>query len=669
MSPGAGTLPASIEEALAQLGDVEWRERKEAVQRLAGELGKVAGEADVMDIAIGRLLDAITTQEAVQGRAAAQEVLAELGRPCVPAVLDRLEGRAPGARLLVELLGRIGSEEEVGAVAEIVRDAELDANLRASAAAALGELGGPQAQAALVHLLDDESEMLKSYALDALRTAGARVPVGVLEPLVQHPVVRKGVAALLGLTASQDAVPLLVPLLGDRMAGVRSAAVLALRGLEEELEGQGRGKVVHEALSTLSDAGRTHVRGLISHRDSAVREAAIHVAGWARDGDALQAVLEVMDDAGLQEHALGMVAELGAAANSALVELSDQTDPTVRTRLFRLMGAMEVQVADARLVERLLEGLEDSDEETAATAAEALKVVGGRSAMGALFRVMAKDGLLGEIAAESLGSIAARVGGPRSDELTLIVGGTWPHEGVLARNLCRVAALVGNTEYVPQLVALLGSTDVGVRIAAAQALGHLPGEHEGAGALAFALTDESAQVRAAASRSLGQLGSAQSCQPLLSATADPSPQVRSAAVQALVTLDNPIALARLREIIVDDPVPSVVVHAIEGLGASALEHDLTMLMSLCTSQDHEVVKAAARALESFPQHRATAALLGLLGHERWDVRAAAAQVLAKRGDPTAQAPLRMVLESEEDELVRDLVADAMERLSRAGKPQ
>jgi HEAT repeat protein len=88
-----------------------------------------------------------------------------------------------------------------------------------------------------------------------------------------------------------------------------------------------------------------------------------------------------------------------------------------------------------------------------------------------------------------------------------------------------------------------------------------------------------------------------------------------------------------------------------------------MLMSLCTSEDHEVVKASARALVNFSAHRATAALLGLLDHDRWDVRWAAAEVLAERGDRTAVVPLQSVLEREQDDLVRDVLRAGIAKLS------
>ncbi|MFV8756186.1 HEAT repeat domain-containing protein [Nannocystaceae bacterium ST9] len=250
----------------------------------------------------------------------------------------------------------------------------------------------------------------------------------------------------------------------------------------------------------------------------------------------------------------------------------------------------------------------------------------------------------------------------------LLIGGSWPQTGASARNLCRVVGRLGLIAFVPPLVSMLGSNDVGVRVAAALALGNVAGEHEGISALCFSLADEDPQVRAAACRSLGLLRSTESVHPLMGATSDPVALVRAAAVQALVAIDNPIALARMREIILDDSSTNVVVHAIAALGRSNLDQDLNLLMNLSRSDDYEVVKAAARALKPYHAHRATAALLGLLAHERWDVRWAAAEVLSERGDATALGPLEHSRTFEQDALVRQILGQAIERLRAHASP-
>nr|WP_255216672.1 HEAT repeat domain-containing protein [Pseudenhygromyxa sp. WMMC2535] len=568
--------------------------------------------------------------------------------------------------MLVDLVGQIGGEAEIPLLARFMRDSEADENLRASAAAALGEIGGPRAVGALEELLADDSEMLQLYALDALRAAGAAVSVERLAPLLAQAVTRKGAAALLGVTDDPAAVALLIPALDDDMRGVRAAAVESMARLRVALGERDQAEAVDEAVAAIDERSKARIRDLIGHRDREVSLAAIALAGLARDAAAVASVLPRMDDPMVYERALALVERLGPAANDSLVEVLDDLEVSSREALYRLIGALPGEV-DQKLINLLLEGLEDSLETVAGAACDALKKVGGRSAMAPLYRACGREGIVGEHAAEALAEVAVRLAEQRPggghDELLLLMGGAWPQSGALARNLCRVVGRLGLVEFVPPLVSMLGSSDLGVRVAAALALGNVPGDHEGVGALCFALADEDPQVRAAACRSLGQLGDPQSVHPLLAATSDPVALVRAAAVQALVAIDNPISLSRMREIILDESSTNVVVHAIAGLGHSNQNQDLTLLMSLCSSKDHEVVKAAARGLRHFTAHRATAALLGLLSHERWDVRWAAAEVLSERGDATALGPLNRARKFEHDALVRQILGQAIERLN------
>lgn len=654
-------LPAALLEALGQLSASAWRERKAAIERLHGY---VRGQAEptMLELLAERLCDRLMSDE-IDARAASHEVLVAMGERCLGVLLRRLDAAPPGPprRLLVDLLGQIGDHRHVPRLVTLLDDGAADPNLRASAAAGLGRIGGPLAEEALRRLLTEGSQMLRMYALDGLRAARARVPVELIVPLCTAPFTRKGATALLGLSADAAALPQLIPLLDDPMVGVRAEAARALLMLEESLARRGQSAAVREAVRRIGPTTRATLRGLIRHEDRDVRGAAIHLCGLAGDAEALGPVLEVMDDPLLQERGLALVTELGEAAGEALAAVVDTIEPARREHVFRMVTALPGATLSSRLLDHLVTGLSDPAEEVALAAAEALAEAGTRAGLGGLYRVMGHPGRLGETAADAIAAIVNR--GESGDDLALLVGPTWPQTGAMARNLSRVAGKLRSPRHVPHLVSQLGSPDVGVRVAAAAALGQIPGEHEGSSALSFALADEEAAVRAAACRSLGQLGAGHAVQSLMSATTDASPLVRAAAVSALVTLDNPVSLARLRAIIAEDAVPTVVVQAIAGLSNTGLDQDLTMLMSLCTSADHEVVKAAARALQGFSAHRATAALLGLLDHERWDVRWAAAEVLAGREDSTALGPLRVSLERESDQLVREVLEDAIGRLT------
>lgn len=656
-------LPAALEEALGQLSAPAWRERKAAIERLHGYVRSEA-EPSVLESLAERLFDELMGEQ-IDARASSHEVLVSMGDRCLGVLLRRLDGSPPGPprRLLVDLLGQIGDERHVPRLITIMDDGDADPNLRASAATGLGRIGGDDAENALGRLLDEGSEMLRMYAIDGLRSADARVPVKLVEPLVGVPFTRKGATALLGLSGDPAALSLLVPLLDDPMAGVRAEATRALLCLEESLAADDRGHLVRAAVADIDEHTRAGLRELIGHEDREVRGAAIHLCGLAGDTEAVGPVLAVMDDPLLQERGLALVAELGDAAGEALAAVVDKVEPARREHLFRMVTALPKAALSRPLLDQLVAGLEDPSEDVALAAAEALAEAGTRAGLGGLYRVMSNPGRLGETAADAVASIVVRGAEEGHADLDLLVGASWPQSGPLARNLSRVAGKLRSPRHVPHLVSLLGSPDVGVRVTAAAALGQIPGEHEGSSALSFALADEEASVRAAACRSLGQLNAEHAVQSLMSATSDTSPLVRAAAVSALVALGNPVSLARLRAIIAEDPVPTVVVQAIAGLSHTALDQDLTMLMSLCTSADHEVVKAAARALQGFGAHRATAALLGLLEHERWDVRWAAAEVLAGRNDPTALGPLRASLERETDQLVREVLEEAIGRLA------
>ncbi len=653
-------LPPPYSEAVERLSAPSWRERKEAVSQLKASIADDRRRDDVMQPLAERLIDGLLSPDALEGRAACHEVLVAMAPRSTDAVLRRLDAMGPAPRLLIDLLGELGERSAVPRCAQLLGDAGADTNLRASAASALGRLGGPEASAALRGALGVESQMLVVHVLDALHGMKATVDVQSLERFVEDPFTRKPAVLVLGDSNDAAALPLLVARLRDEMPGVRAAAALALHRLEDALRPRGKGALVAAAVARIDEPTRECVRELVTHGDHDVRISAIRLAGFAEDAGAVAVVLEAMDDPLVHEYAIEMVSKLGAAAGPTLREAAERSGDARREHLLRLLGALEAERVDEGTRNALAQGLSDPDDDTALAAAESLARVGDRGAVAELYRAMGQPGRRGEAAADALAAILRRSPHDAHGDVELIVGTHWPDAGDLARNLCRVVGALGSARYAPRLVSLLGSAEVGVRVAAAIAIGQLEGEHEGVGALSFALADEEPQVRAAACRSLGRAPAA--VQSLMSATTDDSPLVRAAAVHALVVLDNPVALARLRGIIAEDPVPSVVVAAISGLGNSGLDQDLTMLMSLCTSADWEVVKAAARALRAFAAHRATAALLGLLGHERWDVRWTAAEVLEARADATAVHSLRRALEEEDDRLVRDVLGRAIEAL-------
>jgi len=663
-------LPPELERLLARFAGESWRARKQAVKDLQTAIERSPPTAGAFEALIERLLDGLTA-ESVPARSTCHEMLVYLGPRGLEGALRRLELGGRGARMYVDLLADIGGPEQVPLLTAVLLRASEDDNVRASAAAALGAIGGPAAERALKGALASSSDMLQLFALDALRSIGASLAVDTLMPLVENAVTRRAATSLLAHSATPEALELLLALLRDSMAGVRAAAVLALVTLDTAFADQGRPDAVAGALiGSVDELVRQRLRELVDHRQIEVKIAAIELCRMTRDTGALRHVLPDMSDPVVRERAVGFVTSIGAAAGAALAELLPAVPAAALADYFLLIGALGdvdphgASPLEPRLVAALIDGLAHPDPGIASVAASALGRLGAAAAFTPLASALAAADPLGEAAAAALASLAQHLG-PGAPPVQALLRGAAAATGARARNLCRVLGALGHGEaspFVPPLVALLGGDEPEVRVAAATALGHIGGEHEGVTALCLALADGYQAVRAAACRSLGQLGAASACQALLQASADDSAQVRAAAVQALVSLDNPVALARLREIVLSDSAPGVVIPALAGLGHSGSDLDLTMLMSLCRSSDHEVAKAAARGLVRFSAHRATAAVLGLLDHDRWDVRWAAAEVLAERGDLTALAPLRRVQAVEQDPLVRQVLGGAVGRL-------
>lgn len=105
------------------------------------------------------------------------EVLVELGRTAVPALLAALDDPDPEFKgYIIEILGEIGDKSSVTKLAEVLRG--HNPAVRAKAAAALAAVGGSEAVQALLAVLTDNDKTVRSQAVLGLRRMGdlAAVP-------------------------------------------------------------------------------------------------------------------------------------------------------------------------------------------------------------------------------------------------------------------------------------------------------------------------------------------------------------------------------------------------------------------------------------------------------------------------------------------------------------
>ena len=211
----------------------------------------------------------------------------------------------------------------------------------------------------------------------------------------------------------------------------------------------------------------------------------------------------------------------------------------------------------------------------------------------------------------------------------------------------------------PLTQALLNDLEPEVRQTAAAALGDL-GDESALEPLVEALVnnpDSAEAVRAAAAQSLGQLGDAGAVGPLTgSLSEDPDESVRAASASALGELADVEGVEQLTETLGGGDSIPVRAAAALALGAIAASQSLPPLLDArAEDESSEVRSAASEALEGISTTELTEALAS---DDDPAGRAAAAELLGERGDPSTAPGLIEALTDPEPQ-VREAAGEAI----------
>jgi HEAT repeat protein len=494
------------------------------------------------------------------------------------------------------------------------RLADPHADVRAVAAATLGQLHAVDAVPALARLAHDDSEWVRQSLAEALGLIGAaaahtRRPRRFLRRALRtsgrwlwYQLHRKKPARP---TPAPDPIVLAVTTLraalADPVAAVRIQAA--------------------RSLGLLGSAAATAARELIArlHDDEeVVRGEAAEALGkiGALLEDTVPALVELLHDpnASLQvsaARALGLLKEKGAPAVAALIPLLQEQDETIRTAAAEAIG--QIGTLDDENLADLTGGLASRDNLVRAQTAEVL-------------------GAIGPAAAEAAPVLADAL----SD----------PNDHVRAKAAAALGALGEDAgAAVPQLVRALRDQDNWVSALAAEALGEI-GEPAAAAvpALVRSLGHMNPQVRANAARALGKIGPpARSAVAALAKVAqEDEDDVRCPALAALGAIgDLPPAPAQTLLGALEDANPKVRAAAVEAVGQrlELKEASLPLLLRLLDDATDVVKVELTRALPTV----AGAAPAVISGLTRWltdndpVVQAHAAQALGKLGAAAAGA--------------------------------
>lgn len=614
-------LDSALPICLTGLADPDWRVRKEAV-------GVAIGLGQDHPIA-APLVEALCQGENVGLRNSALEALGRLGDRATFALRDALHAVPVGARkFVIEALGDTRAPEVVPA---LVREAEGDdANAAAAAIDALARVGGPAAEAALRRRLGATDPFQRMAALDGLARLDAVVPWSELEPLLGDRLVRRVALGVLGRTGHPDAVDPLAEALGDSSNHIVAAAACSLVQLSDADESVA---AMRERVSVLGDSARAALRALLVDGHTAARQAAAQLVLVARDRDGLQGVVSLAAEGTLQPEALGDLRRWGVDAIAPLLEVAERSRGLARAMALELASDLgeggrieECDVPVAELRAASVAALADADPTVAAAAARSLS-----------WWVLPEDAvLLVDSARAAGGEVAQACGGPLESlaaahpEAVLEALEDIALEGEAGTTFARALAIIGGQRVSTLLLTGLSAEAPETRRAAVDGLASVGGARA-AELVAYALTDEDVDVRSTAARVLGSLrdddGIPVGVNQLLLALSSGSPAVQAAAAEALAATGSALAIDPLRDL-TRSRAPGVAVVALEALRALSDPGLDELLVDTLGHDDPEVVKQALAAIRESGGPRTTARLSVGLSHGRWDVRAAAAGLLA-----------------------------------------
>lgn len=634
--------PERTSRALSALGDLDWRVRQEAVERLRGH----AADEALLDT----LLAAVVQTDNVGRRNAALEVLASLGAPAVERLRRALREDRSGARkFYAEALGAAGDPTSAPDLAELTDDD--DSNVGAAALEALVELGGPHAERVLRARLGSADPFARVAALDGLVRLHARLTWEELAPHVGDRVLRRAALPLLGRSHDARATPVLAEALAE---GGRSASV-AIAALAELGEALGPA-----AVGTLGGDVAPALTVALRDGDRDTRRHAASLAFALRDESLLADALDAAADDVLTDLGASALRLWGARAVAPILRASRSCVGLGRSLALGLAAEL-TDAADptlsATLSAALREAVHASTPSLQAAALRGLAKLATEDDVPVLVDTLVRTSdELSELASEALRALHLRA--PTAVDAAL-------SDGLLRTPAAiRLFAHVRRERALEALRAALSEPHAELRVAAAESLGTLA-DTRARDDLAFALADEDERVRLAAVESLSRLRDDAVGDVLLQGLPAATVGVRAAVVRALGRMQHRAAIPALRDEL-DGPAPvaAATIEALGALGSETLDADARRAFA---HADPEVAHAAVSVVIALGADAARPLLIDALAHEAWHVRRAAVRGLESDPDPGAEAALRTAAAREEDLMVRDALDHALEMRSRGAR--
>ena len=571
----AGGVSAS-REALAVVGADDWRVRGAAVRALR----RSASPDDV-----AHLLQSLQRDHQNFGvLSSALNVLISANREVVPALVALLSDPHANLRTQAALgLGELRDPEAVPALVRALDDE--DENVRFHAIEALGRIGAGTAVEPLTRIAESGDFFLSFPAIDALaRTDDPRVGTNLVG-LLSNDLLRPAVVDTLGALGDEECVAPLVTLLNEGRgdAAPVAAALEQMRDRYERTFAAGD-QIVEMARMAMSPDGLRHLAEALERRDAPLGPV-VTVSGWM-GSTATDALVKLIGESSVRAEATSGILAIGRAAVLPLIASVAKGERAGRLAAAELLG----QLDDRRAVPALCELLSEADADLVATAAASLATLGDVGAFDCLLPLFAHEhAAVRQAAIAAVNAIGATVVAPHIRQRLTDAD---PHVRECA---VRVAGYFGFDACVTGVLDALDDSNEDVRRAAIEQLPIL--NHSQAHArLARALAEETPRNRAAAARAARAADDGSIEGPLVAALADPDPWVRYFAACSLGERKHVAAAAALTNLIEADPAPQVRIAAMQALGSLDAGAAVPLAEQLFREADTDVVSAALAAV-------------------------------------------------------------------------
>jgi HEAT repeat protein len=420
--------------------------------------------------------------------------------------------------------------------------------VRISVITAFGVQADDRACAPIIAALADPSEGVRQAARSALQQIHTPQSVRLLEQAaddLKRPLaIRVQAVNLLGDLRATEAIQALITLLSDPDEAVRTVSRAALESItlrhfstaREWLDWWRQSSTLtrEEMLQQLVALQNEHNQ----NQSRVLEKLYLKILDDPKNQNDAAAFIEALtqcDLVSVKKRAIkGLTPLRGAPVRTALINALAETDASVRQAAADALAAQ----ADAAAAPALLKAMNDADDSVRAAAAHALGVLKAKEAVPALTAMLSDPAV--EVAVAAANALAGLADPAALDALINVVTAS-ATPAPLYDAAANALAKIQDPRAVPILVKLLESPKDSVRWASADALGGLRVADAVKPLATVALKDQNPQIREAALAALSKIGAPSALDALVDALSDKEKRVADQALRSLIQVADATA--------------------------------------------------------------------------------------------------------------------------------